>query len=82
MRGKVTCQLIGGPYATEELVLSALACRDTIALEGDAWYQQSENGDVNIVKGSNHRADPQWMSYKRSIYQKQCPSVSGGVPVQ
>ena len=78
MKGKVTCQLIGGPEGDQTLVLPAMSCRDTLALEGESWCQENEEGGVSIVKG-DRRNDPKWIWYSLSIYEKQNPVIPGCV---
>jgi len=78
MRGKVTCRFIGGPQGDETLTLSAMACRDVVTLADEVYFQQGENGGMNLVKGDAHR-DPKWISYSRAVYEKHKPITPGAV---
>lgn len=78
MRGKVSCQFVGGSKGEETHVISAMACRDMLRLEKDVWMAQGLDGNVKVMKGPMPPRAP-WIYFVREIYEKVKPVVPGHV---
>jgi hypothetical protein len=78
MRGKVDCQLVGGPSGQETITLSAIYCRKRLAIAQEGWFAQGHDGTVNVMKGVLPQNAP-WITYSRAIYEKVSPDIPGRV---
>lgn len=78
MKGKVSCRFVGGSKGEETLVISAMACQDTVSIESEVWMAQGQDGKVCVMKGHRPPHAP-WINFSREIYEKVKPVVPGRV---
>jgi len=78
MKGKVTCRFIGGPKGEEILIMSAMACKDRIGLDSDAWIAQGQDGKLDVFNEPRPPHAP-WVSFTKDLYEKVKPVKPGSV---